>query len=797
MIAPSAKKIIDIDVNCSCSIANCSDCTRAIIYYKRRWNMTPDNFAKSCESLRYWTELPAVKHGWVEGHRVIAMIGGTPTMHPKFEELCKIFRETIPRKEARGLWTNSFNGYGTLIAETFGHFNLNVHGDEQAAAEMRRSVSWNILGSAPNPRQSMHAGQFTAIQDFIGSPEIPDEAAMWEKIEACDVNRFWSGSIFPFDMPDGSQEIRGYFCEIAGVFEALQADRDRAEGKDEWGPKHGQIIVPGWWRLGMEYPSFAAQHKKHCRTCGFPLKLRGHQDDERADDVSKTHAHLIQIGTKRKQRMIMHEKLPDDRVIETTDYQRQRTPAHAVVNVGGNGNGDGEVAVINRTIPIADPSRARAVTDWASKPESIAAESQAIAGILNSLITEKIDKEIREATNPIRLNLGAGDLPIEGFTPVDRKRAGGEVFPIAVPLAQGGLWNPPDNSVDEIRASHILEHFPHRHTMDVLREWVRALKPGGRIRIAVPDFRKCATMFLQGQKFGVDGVLYGGQTDENDFHKAAFTEEALREGMYAAGLCRVRPWKSEVGDCASLPISLNLEGCKAYPIARLPDGAEQCVMSQPRLGFTAHSRCAMDAFGPLNVNVRICEGVSWDQVLTQGILASIGDNVKYVATTDYDSIYKPHHVHELYRLMEENPHVDAIVPLQIRRDCDLPLFMLRGEDGKIRDSFKPEELHVDLVPVDSGNFGLSILRTSAFAKLPKPWFRSEPGPDGHWGEGRTDSDVAFWRQWTAAGNTLFCAPHVSIGHIRTEVVWLDANNRPYRQSTQEWLRDGIPGQVQR
>ena len=80
---------------------------------------------------------------------------------------------------------------------------------------------------------------------------------------------------------------------------------------------------------------------------------------------------------------------------------------------------------------------------------------------------------------PIRLNLGAGAVPIQGFTPIDR-RTGAEVYPLAYLVG----------SVDEIRASHVLEHFPQLKIAAVLLDWVAALKPGGKLTIAVPDFDK-------------------------------------------------------------------------------------------------------------------------------------------------------------------------------------------------------------------------------------------------------------------------------------------------------------------
>lgn len=65
-----------------------------------------------------------------------------------------------------------------------------------------------------------------------------------------------------------------------------------------------------------------------------------------------------------------------------------------------------------------------------------------------------------------------------------------------------------DDSVDEIAAFHILEHFrsgnkyePHlsnpinpNTVYDALTEWKRVLKPGGTLHITVPDFDKIVWM---------------------------------------------------------------------------------------------------------------------------------------------------------------------------------------------------------------------------------------------------------------------------------------------------------------
>lgn len=44
-----------------------------------------------------------------------------------------------------------------------------------------------------------------------------------------------------------------------------------------------------------------------------------------------------------------------------------------------------------------------------------------------------------------------------------------------------------DNSADEINATEVLEHLSFKDTINVVREWKRILKSGGKMTIQVPD----------------------------------------------------------------------------------------------------------------------------------------------------------------------------------------------------------------------------------------------------------------------------------------------------------------------
>ena len=81
----------------------------------------------------------------------------------------------------------------------------------------------------------------------------------------------------------------------------------------------------------------------------------------------------------------------------------------------------------------------------------------------------------------------------------------------------------PDNSFDEIRASDIIEHFSYRKTIDVLKEWCRVLKPGGKIYIQCPNAKLLAKRWLETDlplignmpiDFSASYWIMGGQEDE-------------------------------------------------------------------------------------------------------------------------------------------------------------------------------------------------------------------------------------------------------------------------------------------
>ena len=378
----------------------------------------------------------------------------------------------------------------------------------------------------------------------------------------------------------------------------------------------------------------------------------------------------------------------------------------------------------------------------------------------------------------LRLNLGAGALPIEGFQNLDRK-TGQEVFPLSAYA---------DGTVDEVRASHILEHFSFREQVDVLREWVRVLKPGGVLKLAVPDFKVIAQKYLNpAEKWNTEGFVMGGHADPNDYHKSLWDAQKLRQALEAVGLTDVKPWTSEIADCASLPVSLNLQGSKPSSAAAAPQSAlpvvpasktEQmkvsAVISAPRLGFMDNFFCAF-YLNDMGIRLYRVGGAFWGQCLEKGMMQAIDDGAGILFTMDYDTVFSVEDVRKLCELIATHPEVDAIAPVQACRHRPTPLVVIKDANGVNRNRIDRAELAADLIPADSAHFGLTVFRVSALKKLAHPWFHSVPDRSGCWGDMKIDDDIYFWKKFKMSGLNLCLTPRVVIGHAELMIQWPDQN----------------------
>lgn len=131
------------------------------------------------------------------------------------------------------------------------------------------------------------------------------------------------------------------------------------------------------------------------------------------------------------------------------------------------------------------------------------------------------------------------------------------------------LNNFASNSADLIYATHVLEHISHRKLVSVLKEWYRVIKPGGMIRISVPDFDILIEAYRNsGNNLGhIMEPLMGGQNYENNYHRSAFTEKYLSELFNKVGFSNIKRWDAlksdyKFDDFSKFKGSLNLEANK-------------------------------------------------------------------------------------------------------------------------------------------------------------------------------------------------------------------------------------------
>lgn len=381
----------------------------------------------------------------------------------------------------------------------------------------------------------------------------------------------------------------------------------------------------------------------------------------------------------------------------------------------------------------------------------------------------------------MKLDLGAQSISPPDYRPMGNAH-GTSIYPLDVP----------DESCDVIRASHVLEHFPSAEVPKVLAHWVTKLKPGGVLKIAVPDFAYIAQAYLDGSNLPIEGYTMGGQTAEDDFHKSLFDEATLVDLFRGAGLTDIGKWDSDAPDCSRLPVSLNMRAVK--PVKIEAPFRIVGVMSMPRTHWTANFRCSQ-ALSPLGIPLQIYEGVFWGQCLERGFDKIIADGVDAILTIDYDTVYTPHHVQTLMRLMLLHPEADAICPMQSARGWDSVLATVDLPDGIASDRVPRSLVDADLLKLKTGHFGLTLIRASSLKNMPKPWFLGVPAKDGSWGEGHVDEDIYFWRQWAACGNTLFAANRVAVGHIEPMIKWPGRDLGVIHQRAANYWNEGAPKDI--
>lgn len=133
----------------------------------------------------------------------------------------------------------------------------------------------------------------------------------------------------------------------------------------------------------------------------------------------------------------------------------------------------------------------------------------------------------------IRLNLGCGHVPLDGYLNVDRRALPGVDI-----VAEIDALPFEKNQVAEISSAHMLEHFPQEELRrNLLPYWFSLLKSGGKFRAIVPDAEGMIQAY-HSNEYTFDRlreVTFGGQDYDGDFHYNMMTTESLRTLLEEAG----------------------------------------------------------------------------------------------------------------------------------------------------------------------------------------------------------------------------------------------------------------------
>lgn len=231
--------VIQIEITNACWL-RCTNCTRFVGHHRKPYYMEIDYFRKAIDSLDGFPGR-------------IGMMGGEPTLHPKFEELCSIMREMIPDRRKREFWTSGhkWDELKETILETF---------DPDR-------IAYNDHTSL----KGQHHPLMVAADDVI-----EDKVLMWKLIDNCWIQEQWSASI----NPKGA-----FFCEVAAARDILN------DGPGGW------PLEKDWWKRTPK--DFKSQMEVSCTKCSaaIPLKgqsdLRGGRDGKPKEFISKTNLELL------------------------------------------------------------------------------------------------------------------------------------------------------------------------------------------------------------------------------------------------------------------------------------------------------------------------------------------------------------------------------------------------------------------------------------------------------------------------------------------------------------------------
>ncbi len=101
----------------------------------------------------------------------------------------------------------------------------------------------------------------------------------------------------------------------------------------------------------------------------------------------------------------------------------------------------------------------------------------------------------------------------------------------------------PQETFSVIYSSHVLEHLNRRTIHTALSHWRSLLKPGGVLRLAIPNFAAVCSYYNSTKDLpSLVGLLYGGQDNVFNTHYIIFDLETITNYLTAVGFTEIREY---------------------------------------------------------------------------------------------------------------------------------------------------------------------------------------------------------------------------------------------------------------
>ena len=140
----------------------------------------------------------------------------------------------------------------------------------------------------------------------------------------------------------------------------------------------------------------------------------------------------------------------------------------------------------------------------------------------------------------VNIHFGCGDIADERFINVDARPLAHVHIVTKSPMLHAFS----ENTANSIYGCHVFEHLPFHTQKRILRRWISILKPGGWLRLSVPDFDKLVNKYQMCDRdpLSIQAPLMGGQDYPGNFHCAIFTDTHLKNLLRENGFINVTDW---------------------------------------------------------------------------------------------------------------------------------------------------------------------------------------------------------------------------------------------------------------